>query len=125
VTAIARAKSKHHLKLTDSSSFHCVGVTSEGRKPHDSLQACITGVGTGDFHNGSVPSPTFLMYAPISLSQPLNVEQVIHQILALGRISRMDQDLLRWVGGETLTERERKLVKGLQNALCQGQLLVA
>jgi len=65
------------------------------------------------------------MYAPISLSQPLNVEQVIHQILALGRISRMDQDLLRWVGGETLTERERKLVKGLQNALCQGQLLVA
>jgi hypothetical protein len=65
------------------------------------------------------------MYAPISLSQPLTVEQVVHQILALGRISRMDQDLLRSVTGEGLTQRESQLLRGLQEALSRGQLLVA
>ncbi|MDY7015280.1 MAG: hypothetical protein SVX43_17115 [Cyanobacteriota bacterium] len=65
------------------------------------------------------------MYAAISCSQPLTVEQVVHQILALGRISPMDQDLLRLVTLKGLTQRESQLLKRLQEALFQGQLLVA
>jgi hypothetical protein len=64
------------------------------------------------------------MYAPIFFSQPLTVEQVVCQILAFRRISPMDQDLLRVVTLKGLTQREGQLVRRLQEALLQGNLLV-
>ena len=64
------------------------------------------------------------MYAPIFFSQPLTVEQVVYQILAFRRISPMDQDLLRVATLKGLTQREGQLVRRLQEALMQGNLLV-
>ncbi|MGD2183455.1 hypothetical protein [Lusitaniella coriacea] len=65
------------------------------------------------------------MYSPVFFSQPLTVEQVVHQILAFGRISQMDRDLLHSVMQKRITEKERQLVSGLQKALHRGQLSVA
>jgi hypothetical protein len=64
------------------------------------------------------------MYASISCSQALTVEQVIHQIMALGKISKLDQDLLRSITRNGLTDAEQKLMTGLQKALHRGRLAV-
>jgi hypothetical protein len=64
------------------------------------------------------------MYASISYSQALTLEQVIHQILALGKISKMDQDLLWLIARNGLTDTEQKLMAGLQKALHMGRLAV-
>jgi hypothetical protein len=64
------------------------------------------------------------MYASISCSQALTVEQVIHQIMALGKISKLDQDLLRSISRNGLTDAEQKLMAGLQKALHLGRLAV-
>jgi hypothetical protein len=64
------------------------------------------------------------MYASISYSQALTLEQAIHQILALGKISKMDQDLLWSISQNGLTDRECNLMAGLQKALHLGKLAV-
>lgn len=64
------------------------------------------------------------MYAMISCSQPVTLEQAIHQILALGKISKMDQDLIWSIAKNGLSDRERMLMTQLGNALRMGRLAV-
>ena len=60
----------------------------------------------------------------MSISQPLTIEQIVHQILAIGKIAPMDRQLLSLALSNPLTERENQLVAHLHRALRLGKVVV-
>lgn len=59
-------------------------------------------------------------------SNPLTLEQIIHQIWALNRISSLDRQLLQAIAASevVLGDRERNLLNQMYDAIRQGTLAV-
>lgn len=59
-------------------------------------------------------------------SNPLTLEQIIHQIWALNRISSLDRQLLQAIASSevVLGDRERNLLNQMYDAIRQGTLAV-